>query len=216
MSVEVSKIYRSILEEQLPEKRLNHVYRVSETCGYLANRYGADPEKAQLAGLFHDLAKYQTPERFLTEYHLEISESEQYIFDTYPSVWHAFVAPQFVRHFFPEDRAFDEEVCRAMKWHTTGTAQMTVLDKILYVGDYIEPKRQGDAVELIRAWSEQDLDQAVLGLSTVLLFQLLLSGRLIHPESLSCRNAAMLRCSDRVVQDCLGAICELSMFKKLN
>lgn len=213
MSSQVSDAYRLILTQQLPEKRLNHVMRVAETCKGLSLRYGANSNDAYMAGLFHDLAKYQSPQALAEDFNLPEEKLETQLYNQFRPVWHAYVAPLFVRHFFPEDPVFSPDVCQAMVWHTTGTDEMSLLDKILYVGDYIEPGRIGEPVDLVRQYAEINLDHAVFALSTIVLYHLLQTNRAIHPESIACRNAALLRCSVEFSQGCIKDIRSLSTFK---
>lgn len=109
---------RKKLERNLPEKRYQHSLGVEFTAAALAMRYGADIEKAELAGLIHDCAK---------------------IIHNETKVSHAEHAPEVA---MTEYDVHDPDVLGAIRWHTTGKADMTVLEKIIYVADFIEPCRK--------------------------------------------------------------------------
>ena len=202
--------YLTILKEQLPEKRFNHVLRVAEICKDLSFRYGCDPVKAELAGWFHDIAKYHSPESFKKDFGLDVTSDSVNVYDHFRPVWHAFESQILVSYFFSEDDSFDSEVFSAMRFHTTGSGTMSLLDKILYVGDFIELGRKGESVEFVRSIAERDLDEAVYALSTIVMYKLLNTNRTIHPYSIDCRNSALQSCSDTFVESCLNKIKKLT------
>ncbi len=109
---------REKLAQELPEKRYQHSLGVEFTAAALAMRYGADIQKAELAGLIHDCAK---------------------IIHNETKVSHAEYAPEVAQTVY---NVHDPEVLSAIRWHTTGKADMTVLEKIVYVADFIEPCRR--------------------------------------------------------------------------
>jgi predicted HD superfamily hydrolase involved in NAD metabolism len=129
------------------------------TCGALAMRYGYDLEKAMLAGLMHDCAKCMPNAKKLKiaeKNHLDISELER----KNPFMLHAKLGALLAQKKYDID---DEEILSAIRWHTTGRPQMSLLDKIVYVADYIEPKRdKAPNLKEIRQMAFEDLDQALL------------------------------------------------------
>ena len=143
------------------EKRVAHVIGTSEFAAELARRYGADAAIAARAGILHDVTKALGPreqlalcDRFAVELLPEEREN--------PKLLHAVTASVVAREIFGECEA----LCSAVRWHTTGKANMTLLEKILYIADYAEPNRSFDGVERLRETLSRSLDDALLlGLS---------------------------------------------------
>jgi predicted HD superfamily hydrolase involved in NAD metabolism len=129
------------------------------TCGALAMRYSYDLEKAMLAGLMHDCAKCMPNAKKLKmaeKNHLDISDLER----KNPFMLHAKLGALLAQKKYDID---DEEILSAIRWHTTGRPQMSLLDKIVYVADYIEPKRdKAPNLKEIRQMAFEDLDLALL------------------------------------------------------
>ena len=122
-------------------------------------RYECDLDKALLAGLMHDCAKCMPNAKKLkvAEKHvLEITEIEQ----KNPLMLHAKVGALLAEKKYDIE---DQEVLSAIRWHTTGKPDMTLLEKIVYVADYIEPKRdKAPNLKEVRKMAFVDLDQALL------------------------------------------------------
>ena len=138
--------------------RFDHTLGVMETAVKLAEKYQADTSKAQIAGLLHDCAKgYSGSEKIeLCEKHgLEISEAER----QNPGLLHAKLGAYLAKEEYGID---DENILEAIKWHTTGRPNMTLLDKIIYIADYIEPNRnQAPNLDEIRRLAMVDLDECL-------------------------------------------------------
>lgn len=143
----------------MDDSRYEHTMGVMYTCAALAMRYEYDLEKAMLAGLMHDCAKCMPNAKKLKtaeKNNLEISDLER----KNPFMLHAKLGALLAKKKYDID---DEEVLDAIRWHTTGRPQMTLLDKIVYVADYIEPKRdKAPNLPLIRRMAFVDLDQALI------------------------------------------------------
>ena len=138
-------------------KRIPHVSGVEEEAARLARRWGGDEILARRAGILHDCTKYLGLEEQLAlcrKYGLELDELEQRAVKLLHSKTGACIA----RDVFGEP----DEVYWAIYWHTTAKADMSLLEKIIYMADYIEPNRDFDGVERLRALAYQDLDQALL------------------------------------------------------
>lgn len=138
-------------------KRIPHVMGVEEEAVKLAQRWGADPELARRAGILHDCTKYyELPEQLdiCEEYGVRLDALEQKAVKLLHSKTGACIARGV---FGQPDAVYD-----AIFWHTTGKADMTLLDKILYMADYIEPNRDFEGVERLRRLAYTDLDQAML------------------------------------------------------
>ena len=142
-------------------RRHAHILGVEEEAVRLARRWGADETDARRAGILHDCTKYWTREEHLAlcdKYGLELDELER----ANEKLLHSKTGSLVARYEFGER----EEVCQAILWHTTGRPGMSLLEKIVYIADYMEPSRAFDGVEKLREMAYEDLDAAVaLGLS---------------------------------------------------
>ena len=141
----------------MKQKRVPHVMGVEEEAVKLARRWGADETLARRAGILHDCTKYWTLEEnkaLCARYGVELDELEQKAV----KLLHSKTGACMAKYVFGEP----EEVYQAIFWHTTAKADMTLLDKVIYMADYIEPNRDFDGVERLRALSYEDLDKALL------------------------------------------------------
>lgn len=138
-------------------KRIPHVSGVEEEAARLARRWGEDENLARRAGILHDCTKYLNLEEQLDlcrRYGVELDGLEQQSVKLLHSKTGACIA----RDVFGEP----DQVYWAIYWHTTAKADMTLLEKIIYMADYIEPNRDFDGVERLRELAYRDLDQALL------------------------------------------------------
>ena len=150
---------RPKLNPHIPQMKqtLAAVMGVEEEAVKLAKFWGADPELARHAAILHDCTKYLGLEDQLhlcEKYGIELDSLERQAVKLLHSKTGACIA----KYVFGEP----DEVYEAIFWHTTGKADMTLLDKVLYMADYIEPNRDFDGVEELRKLAYTDLDQAML------------------------------------------------------
>lgn len=143
------------------KKRVPHVIGCSDTAERLALKYGADPVDAKRAGILHDVTKALNAQE-----QLQLCDHYAMILDNFerlnPKLLHAKTGAIVAERIFGENPT----VCDAIRWHTTGKANMSVLEKIIYLADYMEPNRSFDGVEELRRLTEENLDDALyLGLS---------------------------------------------------
>ena len=147
------------LKEILLAPRFEHSQGVAYLSSALAMCHGIDHEKARLAGLLHDCGKGYSGEKLLNlckEAGISLSSEEQLI----PHVWHAIYGPHLAKTKFGIK---DPEILSAIRWHTTGRAHMSLLERIVYLADYIEPGRyKSSLLPTIRKLAFSDLDRAVL------------------------------------------------------
>ncbi len=164
-------------------KRIAHVRGCEEEAVRLARRWGADPEKAARAGILHDCTKYLEMEEQLqlcAKYGIVLDELERSAVKLLHSKTGACVA----RDVF----GADEEVFAAIYWHTTGKADMALLDKILYMADYMEPNRDFDGVERLRKLAYEDLDAAVIAGCETSIQEMEDRGLEVHKNTLAARE----------------------------
>lgn len=152
------KILRRQMEKVQDEKRYEHTLGVAFTAASLAMRYGADVKQAQLAGLLHDCAKCMTNEERLSickKNKLEVTPVEK----ANPFLLHAKVGAFLAKEKYGIQ---DEEILSAVRFHTTGRPNMTLLEKIVFTADYIEPSRKtAPNLDEVRTLAFQNLDMAL-------------------------------------------------------
>ena len=146
---------RKQLVKALDSKRYEHTQGVAYTSAALAMRYGEDIQKAELAGLLHDCAKCLDNEKKIQickKHNIEISEAEQ----NNPFLLHAKVGGYLAKTKYKVD---DEEIIDAIVYHTTGRPGMSLMEKIVYIADYIEPgKKVGwDAYQVLNEQGNYNL-----------------------------------------------------------
>lgn len=138
-------------------KRHAHILGVARTAVELARRWGGDEELAFRAGILHDCTKYLSLEEHLAiceKYGVELDDMERQS----AKLLHSKSGAALARHMYGQNDAVYGAIC----WHTTGKADMTLLEKIIYLADYMEPNRKFDAVEELRRLCYEDLDKALL------------------------------------------------------
>ncbi|NCB63198.1 MAG: nicotinate (nicotinamide) nucleotide adenylyltransferase [Clostridia bacterium] len=139
-------------------KRVPHIRGTEEEAVRLAKRWGADPELARRAGILHDCTKYLDLDaqlKLCEKYDIVLDELERKTV----KLLHSKTGAAIAKHVFGEGAA----VCEAIYWHTTGKADMTTLEKVLYLADYIEPSREDfEGLGALRKLAYEDLDAALL------------------------------------------------------
>lgn len=148
-----------MLKKTLDAPRLQHSIAVEQVAVQLAKRFGADVRKASQAGLLHDCAKNCSMDR-MEELVNSTGEQVDDITRASRALMHAPAGAVLARTAYGED---DPEVLHAIRVHTTACAQMSTLDKIIYMADMIEPGRKNyPGLDEIRTLAQTDLDAALL------------------------------------------------------
>ena len=146
------------LAKYLDEDRYEHTLGVMFTCAALAMVHDCDLITAQTAGLLHDCAKCIPNKKKLkmcSQHHISVSEFEQ----EHPFLLHAKLGAYVAKAKYD---VTDENILSAITWHTTGKPEMTLLEKIVYIADYIEPKRdKAPNLAIVRKLAFQDLDECM-------------------------------------------------------
>lgn len=176
--------YRELLRGKLNPRRLFHSECVSECAGVLAERYGASVEKARLAGLLHDVMK-NAPANEQLALMPDITPLE--LLNT--KVWHQISGEAFLRQ---NGIVTDEEILGAVRWHTTGKAGMTLLEKIIYVADFISADRDYKDVEVVRRLAYISLEHAILYTSRYTVNKMVSQDLLLHPATVECYNDMLM------------------------
>lgn len=166
------------LKKTLDRNRFEHTKGVMYTAAALAMCYGVEMEDAMLAGLLHDCAKCipnDKKQKLADRYHLDVSESEC----ANPSLLHAKLGALIAAKKY---KIKDQEIINAISCHTTGKPGMTVLEKIIYVADYIEPGRcEAPNLAKVRKLAFTDLDECLYTILEDTLVYLRMSEKLIDP-----------------------------------
>lgn len=169
----------------LSEYRFTHSLGVVKKAVELAKIYGVQEETAKKVGIAHDIAKEMTDEEML-EYvknnNIEIDEIET----VKPSLLHGKIGADIATKKF----GFTQDMVNAIKWHTTGRKNMSMLEKIIYVADKTEENRKGSRFDLAksRELSTQDINQALIFLINEFIIYHIKNDGLIHPETINARN----------------------------
>ena len=148
---------RACSYSMIKAKRISHVRGCEQEAVRLAGHWGADIEHARKAAILHDCTKYYTLQEQLAvckKYDLPLDEMER----TAVKLLHSKTGSAIARDIF----GMPEDICSAIYYHTTGHANMTLLEKILYIADYMEPTRDFEGVEKLRELVYRDLDAAVI------------------------------------------------------
>ncbi len=171
----------------LSDSRYNHSISVMNMCEALASKYNVNVKKAKLVGLMHDMAKDMTKEekiQYVKNNNIECSLIEEKIVE----ILHGKIAADICKKRYQ----FDEEMCTAIKYHTTGKENMTLLEKILFIADKIDETRNYEGVEDLRELAFEDLDKAILKNIDDTLIINIQKNRLILEESIKTRNNLLL------------------------
>lgn len=148
------------LKDTLKRGRFEHSLGVAYTAANLAMRYGFDVKKAFKAGLLHDCTKYMDTEeslKYCKKHNVIISDAEK---DNPGALLHSKTGAVMAKEKYKVD---DEEILNAIRFHTTGRANMTDLEKIIFIADYIEPNRKElPVMEQIRKMAYTDLNQCLV------------------------------------------------------
>lgn len=172
------------LKTMLSEKRYNHSLGVQSTAVDLAKKYNADEKKASVAGLVHDCAKGFSNEK-LIEIYKNCGMEMDTVYEKQPQLLHgpvgAFIAQK-------EFLITDREVLHAIQCHTTGCEDMSMLDKIIYIADYIEPGRDFPGVDELRRAAFIDIDTCLLMAFDSTIRYVLERKQLIDIKTIKARN----------------------------
>lgn len=171
------------VKPHLTKERFNHTLRVAQTAVELAEVYKASPEKAELAAVFHDYAKY----RSLEELKRWISKSylPKDLLDYHHELWHGPVGAILVER---EHGIHDTDVRNAIHYHTTGQANMSKLEMIVFLADYIEPGRSFTGIEEVREIAGKDLVHACWMVSRNTIQFLMQKNARIYPDTFHAYN----------------------------
>lgn len=175
--------FRCVALSMLKPSRVPHVLGTEETAAKLALRWGVEEETARRAALLHDCTKKINREQHLAlcrQYTIELDEIEL----REEKLLHAKTGAAVAAEVF----GASDEIRQAISFHTTGKADMTTLEKIIYLADYIEPTRSFCDLTELRRLAMEDLDRAMLLSFTMSVDELVRKGGVVHPNSIQARD----------------------------
>lgn len=178
------------LKETLSERRYIHSIGVMEMCAKLAQIYGVDAQKAQIAGLLHDIAKEMPKEemfKYVEENNIEITEIEKISYQ----ILHGKIGADIAKKKYNVDKQVED----AIRYHTTTSPEMDTLAKIVYVSDKIEMNREPEDydIEYERKLAKKDLDKTVLYIIDANIKSLIEKGKLIETDVIDTRNHLIIK-----------------------
>ena len=180
--------YRNLIKSKMSEHRFVHSVNVSKEARKLAKIYGADAEKAALAGILHDITKEMPVEE-----QLKIITDSGIILDNVqknaPKLWHGISGSIYIKENLDIN---DADILNAIRYHTTGRAGMSLLEKIIFVADFTSQERTYKGVSTMRKKSRKTLDEAMLYGFKFTFSDLSKRELAIHPDELACYNEIVL------------------------
>ncbi|NLI57525.1 MAG: HD domain-containing protein [Clostridium sp.] len=172
------------LKDSITKKRFIHSLNVMELAAELAAAHGIDQEKAAIAGLLHDCAKNIEADeslRLCEEFQIDIIDVER----LQPKLLHGKVGAVLATKEYGVD---DEEILDAIRHHTLGRENMTTMDKIVFIADYVEPGRNFEGIEELRELAFTDLDKTMVISLDNIIKHIITKEVLIHPVAILARN----------------------------
>lgn len=176
--------YVEIIREKLDDFRFTHSLAVADRAVELAEKYGADKEKAYLAGLLHDITKNLSKDeqlQFFGSSAIMLSNVEK----ASPKVWHAISGACYIKNVL---KIADSEIINAVRYHTTGRQNMSLLEKIIYIADFTSKDRKYPDVDILREKTNNNLDDGIIYALNYTIASLVKKNQVIHPDTLSAYN----------------------------
>lgn len=171
------------VKNSMSEKRFLHTLRCADMAVRLSARWGEDEEIARRAAYLHDIAKempYEEQLELIDKFGVILTDTQKS-----EKIIHAFAGACIAWHEF----SMSEEICGAIRWHTTAKRNMSRLEKIIWLADLVEDGRDFPGVERIRNLAFEDLSAAlILGFDTTIGF-LLKKGKRIDINMIEARNS---------------------------
>ena len=174
----------------MPRGLAAHVQRARKEIGELARRFGVDEETANLAALAHDVARHIEGERLIAlaaGFGIPVLPIERAV----PVLLHGPVGAEILAR---ELGVQESELLEATRIHTSGKGGMSLLSKVVFLGDKLDPTKEGmyPFIARVRELAKRDLDAALLAFLNANIMQLLQQGHPIHPYMLEARNELLM------------------------
>lgn len=175
------------LKTMISERKMEHSLNVRDVAVKLAQHYGADIEKVRIAGILHDCAKgFQCDESLkrVKELGLELDK----VTLKHHALLHAPLGAKIAQIEFGIE---DDEILNAIKYHTTGNEDMTLIEKIVCLADYIEPGRSFKGLDIIRDLAFVDIDMALVRAFGATIIFVVSKNYILHPTTVIARNSLL-------------------------
>ncbi len=181
--------YLAIIREKLDDFRYNHSICVAKEAQRLAEKYGADSDKAYLAGLLHDITKNSSENEHLnlfSRFDIILSDIEK----KSPKLWHAISGACYCENILG---ITDKEIISAIRYHTTARKEMTLLEKIIYLADFTSADRDYSDVDVMRKLVDEDISKAMIYSLTYTINDLTSRGLCLHPDTMEAYNEIAIK-----------------------
>ncbi|MFD1038548.1 bis(5'-nucleosyl)-tetraphosphatase (symmetrical) YqeK [Virgibacillus byunsanensis] len=167
-----------LVKPHLTKERFDHTLRVATTAEELAGKYNESKEKVELAAIFHDYAKYRPKEELRRR--IIKSSLPKDLLHYHHELWHGPVGALLIEQ---EYGITDRLIQSAIRYHTTGKANMSKLDMIIFIADYMEPGRTFPGVDEVREIAQDDLIHACLMASRNTIQHLMNKNASVYPDT---------------------------------
>lgn len=172
-----------IVKEKVLEKRFKHSEYVVKRALEYAEIYNVNKDIVKLCAIAHDIAKNLTKEenrKYIKKYNIRFNRIEK----TNPNLWHSKIGAEICK----EEYGFTEDMVNAIKYHTTGRANMSILEKIIYLADATEETRNYKDVQEYVDYVINDIDDAMFKVSKLVIEKLINKGVAVHLDTVKCYN----------------------------
>lgn len=181
--------YKAIIKPYLSEKKYHHSICVSDEAVRLAKKYGANEEKAAVAGIYHDIMK-DLPQneqlKMMMRFDIVLTEVER----SAQKLWHAMLGAAYLEN---KLHITDREILNAVRYHTTGRADMTLLDEVIFIADFTSADRDYPGVNELRKAADTSLEEAMVEGITFTIQDLAKFYKPIHPDTIDAYNQLVLK-----------------------
>ena len=185
--------YLSLIKERMGQRRYIHSVNVAKAAVELAKRYKADAEKAEIAGILHDCCKEIPKDEML-----QIMTDGGIILDAVEKrtskLWHAIAGSVYARDSLGIK---DEDIINAIRYHTTGRAGMSLLEKVIFIADFISAERDYDGIEIMRKKAFNSLEDAMLYGLQFTITDLAERKMTIHSNAFACYNDTIINLTEK-------------------
>lgn len=180
--VEYDVIYKDV-KKAVSEKRFKHSEGVVQRAIEYAKIYGVDEEKAKLTAIAHDIAK-ELPKNEIIKYAEEIGVNLDEIEKENLKLPHAKIGAQICKNKY----GFTEDMVNAIKYHTTGRENMSMLEKIIYLADATEPGRSYFDLEYYVDLIRNDIDRGIFEVTKWCIEDIISKEKVMHLDTIRCYN----------------------------
>lgn len=181
--------YYSLAEKSLSEYRFYHSKMVAKAALLLAEKYGSDPEKAEMAGILHDITKETSVNN-----QLQLLEDNDIMLDSVTAcnekILHAVSGAAYAEFVLGID---DRDLLNAIRYHTTARADMSLLEKIVFIADFISEDRTYPDIDIMRQEAQKSLEHGMKYALTYVIGNLVKNGRCVHPDAIDAYNEIIMK-----------------------